>query len=168
MENFDSFEFDENDSDEFDDDVDISFLLENEKKTSNRRSDRFFTERVKAYALVKDFIHSENELAVNEVIKQCENRLGWQLEVVTDKHVIDDVLLRDFGIYDEGSWLRYRNSWFEKRARFDMHHIGLMHSTMFARTLAKKKLSSRARTLLFVRELLWTITKKIDRNIQKP
>jgi len=167
MENFDPFDFDDNEYDDFDDE-DVSFLAENEKKTSNRHSEKFFAERVKAYSLVRDFISSENELAINEVVRQCENRLGWQLEVVTDKHVIDDVLLRDYGIYDEHSWIRYKNSWFEKRARYDMHHIGLMHSTMFARTLAKKKLSSKARTLLFVRELLWTITKKIDRKIQKP
>ncbi len=161
MENFDpedNFDFDY----DLDDEDDISFL-----KDKAKMGDKFFKHRIKSYVNVKDFIDTENEQAVNEVIKYCERRLGWQLEVVTDSHLIDDILLKNYGIFDQDAWLRYRNSWFEQRARFDMYHIGLTNSHMFARSLAKKKLSREARATLFIREMVWALLKKIDRKVQK-
>lgn len=161
MDNFDpednfDFDFDLGDND------DISFL-----ESKARSGDKFFKHRVRAYTAVKEFIDTENDQAINEVVKYCERRLGWQLEVATDSHLIDDILLRDFGIFDDSAWLRYKNSWWEKRARYDMYHLGLTNSHMFARSLAKKKLSRRNRAIIFVREIIWAILKKVDRKIQK-
>jgi hypothetical protein len=100
------------------------------------------------------------------VLSQCERRLNWQVECVSDRATIDDVLMSKYDIYDPDAWLRYRNSWFEKRLRNDMHHIGMMHSAMFARALAKKKLPVSGRAMLWTRELFWSLVQKLDRKLQ--
>jgi hypothetical protein len=74
--------------------------------------------------------------------------------------------MRRYNIYDPDAWLRYRNSWFEKRVRNDMHHIGMMHSSMFARAVARRKLNVLGRLTLFSREILWGLMQKLDRKLQ--
>lgn len=119
-----------------------------------------------AFWALEEYVKLAGDEALNDVVTQCERRLQWQLECVSDRATIDDILLRDYDIYDPDAWLRYRNSWFEKRLRNDMHHIGMMHSSMFARAVAKKKLSLTGRLMLFTRELFWSLTQKLDRKLQ--
>jgi hypothetical protein len=131
-------------------------------KVSGREMHRVRMNAFRSLAAYEDMFGDE---ALNEIVTQCERRLNWQLECVSDRSTIDDILLSRYDIYDPDAWLRYRNSWFEKRLRNDMHHIGTMHSSMFARALAKKKLNLAGRVLLYARELFWRLVVLLDRKL---
>jgi len=118
------------------------------------------------FAALDKYANVAGEEGLNEVVSQCERKLQWQLECVTDRATIDDILLRRYDIYEPDAWLRFRNSWFEKRVRNDMHHIGVMHSAMFARAVAKKSLPVKGRIMLYTRELFWSLIQHIDRKLQ--
>lgn len=131
-------------------------------KVNGREMHRVRMNAFRSLAAYEDLFGDEG---LNEIVSQCERRLNWQLECVSDRSTIDDILMTRYDIYDPDAWLRYRNSWFEKRLRNDMHHIGTMHSSMFARALAKKKLNFPGRALLFTRELFWRFIVLLDKKL---
>lgn len=127
---------------------------------------RHYMARMRAFAAIAELEDISGDAGLNEVLTQCERRLNWQIECVSDRHTIDDILMSKYNIYDPEAWMRYKNSWFEKRLRNDMHHIGTMHSSMFARALSQTKLSYRGRAILFVRELCWRFVIRLDKKMQ--
>ena len=153
------FDFDSSDEDN----RDPKEFLMNDRKVNGREMHRV---RVNAFRSLAEYEDLFGDEGLNEIVTQCERRLSWQLECVSDRSTIDDILLSRYYIYDPDAWLRYRNSWFEKRLRNDMHHIGTMHSSMFARALARKKLNFPGRVLLFTRELFWRFTVLLDKKLQ--
>lgn len=149
-----------------DEDQEELFLFDQDQEEDEAEAKELMKRRSRAYAAVSSYEDAAGEKALNDIVQQCERRLAWQLECVSDRSTIDDLLMSRYNIYDPDAWLRYRNSWFEKRLRHDMHHIGMMHSAMFARALARKKLGVVGRSLLFTRELFWSLVKKIDTKLQ--
>lgn len=122
--------------------------------------------QARTFSAMAEYERLAGDEALNDILSQCERRLNWQVECVSDRATIEDILLKKYDIYDPDTWIRYRNSWFEKRLRNDMHHIGMMHSSMFARALARKKLPFSGRAMLYVRELFWSLVQKLDRKLQ--
>ena len=148
---------------------DFDDLSEELKKEILEDDNAIKTERARAYAFMSmaKYHRQAGDTGINEIITQCELLLDWQLECVSERSMIDDILLSKYNIYDPHAWMRYRNSWFEKRLRNDIYHLGLMHSTMFAKAIAKSKLTLHGRAVLFMRELFWRLTKSMDIKIQK-
>jgi hypothetical protein len=158
------FEFDDGDDDEvFDFEEESSHRPERRTREEIRKISRV---QGQTFYALDQYAKLVGDEALNDVISQCERRLQWQLECVSDRSTIDDILMRRYNIYDPDAWLRYRNSWFEKRVRNDMHHIGMMHSSMFARAVARRKLNVLGRLTLFSREILWGLMQKLDRKLQ--
>ena len=161
----DDFEFPEGDPEIYDfeelDDESKQEILDDDNAIKTERA------RARAYMAMAKYHRQAGNVGINDIVTQCERILDWQLECVSERSMIDDILLSKYNIYDPHAWLRYRNSWFEKRLRIDIYHLGLMHSTMFAKAVAKSKLNLYGRVILFMREMFWRMTKNMDAKIQK-